>query len=276
VVVVLMGKTYGVKINQWKPVALRLQLTCTGGLLGKRPEPVETAMHPVLNKPFIKMSKSQRWLQRVVSGTVCARALDSTKLLETLCSKIEGGTVVECDGHGDGPEAADALMNALDYVETQPAKVSVRKVKVDSVVKITMPEVCPTASVHGGGPTHEITVWFRSKRCIWLSQEDIEWAVSWLRVELDTLGVSPVEDDTSAVDTESPNSVGATSVVRWSFEDAAWSFVQDEDQVVRVVRLEELRREDTQLSESAFQVITYEDRKRLTFEKARGLMLAGA
>ena len=268
-----MVKTFGVVTKKWKPVVLQMQLTSAGGLMGKTSEPVESAVHPVSKTVFIKMNKSQRWLQRIVSGSVGARSLDATNMLETLTSKIDRGKIVNPSDHDDGPEKPDALMAALDYEGEKPAVVTAEKVKTNSIVKVNMPEVCPTASVRGDGPKREVTLWFRGKRSLWLSQEDAEWAICWLRVELDTLGVHPVEDSSCAVEGDSTTSSSPGPEVRWSFADSAWSVVRSDQEGVCLFRPEDLRLQDTVLDETAFQALTYSDRKRLTLEKARASAL---
>ena len=166
---------------------MQLQLSCEGGLMGAHPEPVICKRHPATKVRFIKMTKGQRWLQKLVTGVVANRSLDATELLETLLSKSSAGKVMT-SAHGDGPEPDDACMDALAYDASDPCEPPASKTaspatsppapKMNSIIKITMPEICPAASVRGDGPTREVTTWCHGKRRIWLAEADFEWAIS--------------------------------------------------------------------------------------------------
>ena len=79
----VMVHKFGVLHKQWKTIDVRMQLTCTGGLC-KNHEPLESAEHPITNGTFVKITKSQKWLRRMVSGMRDGTCLTSTTLLRTL------------------------------------------------------------------------------------------------------------------------------------------------------------------------------------------------
>ena len=93
---------------------MRMQLTCAGGFLGGRHEPVESAQHPVTGGTFVKMTKSSRWLQRFITGKVHHSSLQATTVLETLTQKM-----LTSSDHGDGPSQVDERMLELDYDDSQ-------------------------------------------------------------------------------------------------------------------------------------------------------------
>ena len=135
-----------------------MQLTGTGGLLGKKSEPVEAAQHPTTKATFVKMTKSQRWLQRMGAGCVQNCCLNSTTLLDSLIDKM-----MAAGDQGDGPAAEDDPMHDLDYddhgdgpadAEASAAPVPKKRLVMNTVVRITMPEVCPTATAGASDRLH--------------------------------------------------------------------------------------------------------------------------
>ena len=292
-----MVANFGVASPCWKPPRFQMQLTSTGGLLGKKSEPVECDVHPVTKCTFVKVTKSQRWLQRLVAGIVNNQSLSSTTLLETITEKM-----MTASDHGDGqdcPPDADDPMIDLEYdghghgfpddnPSSAPPPLSTKRIQKNAIVEVNMPLVCPTASAHGNGQERRIKLWYRgNKRCIWLAQEDLEWAASYLGVELDTCGVPPVSDDTndtmsSSTDSPSPESPGPRTGprMRWDFSRDVWSFTPRGKQTLHFVGLDDLELADTSscssLSEGDFERLSYVEKKAFAYEKARRLTLGDA
>ena len=235
-----MERKFGVKCAQWKTPQVQMQLTCSGGLLGKKKEPIESAHHPVTHGIFICMKKSERWLMRVMAGSVNTR-LDSTTLLEVLAQKM----LASAD-HGDGPPCdEDDPMNLLGYDDPDecqrvaPDARSVAKGKrraMNTIVEVSMPEVCPMAHVECDETIRKVKLWYRGKRSLWISQSDLEWALSYMRVEMDTCGVPPLQDQTdsplesSIDDNKSPKK--ADPEVRWNFSRQAWEVTKPDENPV--------------------------------------------
>ena len=282
-----MVVNFGVNSANWKPPRFQVQLTATGGLMGKRSEPVESDVHPITKGTFVKVTKSQRWLQRLVAGVVNNGSLSSTTLLEMLTEKM-----MTTSDHGDGksdPLDADDPMIDLEYDHhgdgnSDPPSTKRLEKQKDAIVEVNMPLVCPTASAHGNGQERRIKLWYRgNKRCIWLAQEDLEWAASYMRVELDTCGVPPVSDDTSdtispSTDSPSPESPGPR--IRWDFSRDAWPFTPCGKQTLHFLGPHDLEPADTSfwssLSEGDFERLSYVEKKAFAYDKARRLALGDA
>jgi hypothetical protein len=263
-------KAFGVKHRKWRPITLQLQLSCEGGLMGATPEPVIAKQHPVTKVRFIKMSKGQRWLQKIVTGVVENRTLDATQLLEILLSKSSGGNVIQSD-HGENPDQNDPLLDSMAFSDSEDCEPPASKTaapatsraapKMNSIIKITMPEICPAASVRDDGPTREVTTWWHGKRCIWLSENDFEWAISYMRVELDTYGVRPVDeyDDDPASD----------QCIRWDFKERAWSCATPDGSALTMFRPERITPTDAGVDARAFALLSYSRKKELAYEHAQ-------
>ena len=105
-----MTKTqFGVDHKKWLPIGFHMVLATTGGLLGKQIEAVEARTHGPTNTRYVKLVKSSRWLQRIVTGATTGRCLAQTTLLEDLTKKS-----AECSP-GDGSGSSDSLMDPLDF-----------------------------------------------------------------------------------------------------------------------------------------------------------------
>ena len=232
---------FGVKHKSWKEPKMRLQLTCTGGFLGGKQEPVDAAQHPITRSTFVKMTKSSRWLQRFVTSRVNHLSLQSTTVLDTLVQKM-----LASSDHGDGPPEDDARMQELEYEADEAAtddsppdannapsapKRAKPTVPMNAIVQIAMPEVCPAAQLVPDGKMRTVKLWYRGRRCVWLAQDDVEWAVSYMRVELDTCGVAPVDEeaDEGAVDqgadagADSQGTDNGVIPYRWDHHSDKWA-----------------------------------------------------
>ena len=273
---------FGVKHSKWKSPEFNLQLTCTGGLLGTKPEPVETGIHPVTKGTFVKMTKSQRWLQRMVAGTAHAWNLGASKLLDELSKKM-----VAASDDGDGPPDADDPMSTLDYddhgngLEPVESADKEKKIAMNTLVSVSMPYVCPAANAHGDGHEQKhrvVKLWYRgNKRIIWLALEDVVWAASYMRVELDTCGVPPCFDDTDHASSKSSSESGSPANkpagIRWDFSRNAWSFGCEGGDNSHFVSPEDLRPEDIPAEKGSMQQLSYEEKKALAYERACMLAL---
>ena len=131
----MSSTNFGVEPPKWHPVKFELRLTSTGGLLARQNEPVICSLHVPISTYFIKLTKTQKWLQRIVTGTRCNHALNETTLLEDLIQKVNGG---DCSiGGVDIPDVVDddALIASLDYdtpvVTEPPAKKAKFKNKIN-------------------------------------------------------------------------------------------------------------------------------------------------
>ena len=262
-----MAHKFGVKHPLWKQPQVQMQLNSTGGLMGKHAMPVQAALHPLKQQTFIKLTKSERWLQKAVAGVVQNTCLNSTTLLEQLLEKQ-----VSTGG--------DELMSGLDYDDdgAGPAdhgdgKGPTKNIRMNTIIKVRMPAVCPTAAAHGDGQERVVQLWYRGKRNVWLAREDLEWALSYLRVELDTCGVAPVIDDFSSPSSqrsiESSSQDSEYGQVRWDFSRSAWAYTTLGEKVL-YLRPEDLRPEEL----PAGSQLSYEDKKNVAFDKAKELALA--
>jgi len=149
-----MSSKFGVKHSCWKQPQLVSKLTSTGGLIGKCPMPVESAIHPVTKDTYVKMNKSERWLQKIVAGLVSNSCLNHTTLLEQLLEKMNAGGE-------QSPLGGDELMGSLEYDDGvacpgAPAahgdgKEPTGNIRMNTIIKVRMPAVCPTATAHGDG-----------------------------------------------------------------------------------------------------------------------------
>ena len=234
------------------------------------PEPVIAKQHPVTKVRFIKMSKGQRWLQKIVTGVIENRTLDATQLLEILLSKSSGGNVIQSD-HGENPDQNDPLLDSMAFSDSEDCEPPASKTaapatsraapKMNSIIKITMPEICPAASVRDDGPTREVTTWWHGKRCIWLSEKDFEWAISYMRVELDTYGVRPVDeyDDDPASD----------QCIRWDFKERAWSCATPDGSALTMFRPERITPTDAGVDARAFALLSHSRKKEIAYEHAQ-------
>ena len=126
----------GVKQTRWRPVKTAMTLTCSGGMLGRRDEPVITALHPSTKEMYVKMCQSERWLQRLVTGGVGYQSLHNSSLIDTILSKCHiGGVTV----------ARDDPMNSLAYEGDVSARVPILHLSLNTIIEMDMPEVCPLA-----------------------------------------------------------------------------------------------------------------------------------
>ena len=162
-------------------------------------ETPESAIHPTSKKTFVKFGHSQKWLQKILGHS----SLKGSRLLSILEERLK---IPTCD-HGDGPDSdPDDPMAALSYdddigtrqdeddddIGTKAHEKRVT-IKTNAVVRVGMPELCPTASAHGDGRQRMVTVWWRGgNKGFWIAKDDVEWAVSYMKVELETCGVAPL------------------------------------------------------------------------------------
>ena len=285
-----MVNQFGVRQTKWKAPQVRMQLTCTGGLLGKRQEPVDAAQHPITHGTFVKMTKSQRWLQRIVTGVVQHTALNSCALLDTLVKKM-----MAYGGHGNGPPLdEDGLMSELAYdddVNDPPAANASNAssqsshIPLNAILEVAMPAICPTAHVHCDGKTRTVKLWYRGKRCVWLLQDDIEWATSYMRAELDTCGVPPLNENDSelASDHVERQSLIHSQVpyVGWDFSREAWA-ISRPGQAPLFFALNDLQPHDipsdhgalgSSSAQAYFSTLSYEAKKELAREAALRLAM---
>ena len=144
---------------------MRMQLTMTGGCLGDKPEPVEAAQHPITHATFVKMHKSARWLQYVVTANKNHKTLKPSALLETILQKIHRPS-----DHGDGPLEEDDAMQALDYdadanspPDANASRAPDRRIPLNAIVDLAMPTLCPSARAHPDPDMRTIKVWYRGR-----------------------------------------------------------------------------------------------------------------
>ena len=273
---------FGVKHKSWKQPQMRMQLTCAGGCLGGRTEPVEAAQHPVTRNTFVKLIKSARWLQRFVTSRIHHSALQPTTLLETLTAKFNGSD------HGDGPpDAEDARMEELAYDDDDDAdgdsppdasaaiNPKIKRIPINAIVTIDMPEICPTAHVNPDERIRGVKLWNRGgrgRRGLWIAMEDVEWAVSYMRVELDTLGVAPLDetDDSQPISDAGDSQSPAIQVQshRWDFPREAWAIESPGQQTI-FFGIAELTADDIPVDHGAssmqayLQTLGYDEKKEL-------------
>ena len=256
---------FGVAHSKWKSVAFEMRLTATGGLLARQHESVPSKVHAPTNTHYIKLTKSEPWLQRMVAGCKSNHALNETTLLEELMQKVTGG---DCSvGHEDTPDDEDTLIASLDYDEpvvTKPAAKRAR-IKPSSIITVTMPNVCPTARDRGDGSTRTVTLWYFGSRVVWLAQHDVEWAVSYMRCQLDTYGVPPLDDsqDTSDIpDGDTPSE----PAIRWDHGIWGWKVGN------LIIKPCNVTIQDTGLDAASFDSLTYAQKKELAYKKACSLI----
>ena len=261
---------FGVLHKQWKTIEVRMQLTCTGGMLGKKQELIDAARHPITHGTFVKMTNSDRWLQRMVTGFTGNTCLASTTLLRTLVNK----TMASRD-HGNGPPSdQDDPMNELVYddagnsppdANASRASATASRIPTNAILEVTMPELCQTGRVHCDGKTRSVKLWYRGKRCLWIAQEDIEWAVSYMRVELDTRCVLPPSDSADCQQ---------VAEVRWDFSRGAWSMTKLGQEPTFFaptdLQLDDMPSDYKALGSSSvqayFETLSYDDKKELARE----------
>ena len=257
---------FGVEHRKWQPVKFEMRLNSVGGLLARQSEPVISSLHGPSNTHFIKLVKTQRWLQRLVTGTKCNHALNETTLLEDLIQKVING---DCSVVAGIPDATDddALLASLDYDTPVVAAPVAKKPKIEknSIVTVTMPELCPTASVRGGGSTRSVKLWYLGSRVVWLAKDDVEWAVSYMRVQLDTCGVPPVIESDDAADVHDDDEPPPPAV-RWDFFRCGWKVGTD------IIRPYSVTIHDTDLDDAAFSSLTYAQKKEVAYTKACRLL----
>ena len=162
----------------------------------------------------------------MVTGSKCNHALNETTLLEDLIQKVINGDCSVVTGIPDATDD-DALLASLDYDTPVVAAPAAKKPKIvkNVIVTVTMPEFCPTASVRGGGSTRSVKLWYLGSRVVWLAKNDVEWAVSYMRVQLDTCGVPPVIESDDAVDVHDDDAPPPPSVL-WAFPEGGGKSAQ--------------------------------------------------
>jgi len=285
---------FGVKSQQWKVPALKSQFVATGGLVGKRTEPVTAAVHPITKGVYVKLTITSRWLQRMVAGRCDNTCLSSTTVATVLFDKM-------LSAHGNVPQASDDQMQALyeddDNANDHGDGLAVAAVipplsqsppstniPMNTILTVAMPAICPTADAIVDSTERLVKLWYRGRRSVWLSTDDVEWVSSYMRVELETCGVTPTADfdsQPSSLDDDHGDGldVARPTCIKWDFERLAWSFMQNGQMPLRYCGPGDLMPSDIPadqlpagaLARDVFDSLSYSDKKSLAYDTATRL-----
>ena len=176
------------------------QILCRGGL-NKRALPMKT-QKVVLNGEahiFVKMGFCESWLCKAVTGQACPQrtSITRTTLLDDLLKRIKGA----CDGEETTQaEGAGDPMNEVEACRVaQPNKRRKTNKARKTCILVDLPDRCPEVDP-GGLLTRAITLYVVDRVQIWLSLNDVAWAVQYMHDQNMLKGVAAVaEEDTGPV-----------------------------------------------------------------------------
>ena len=199
----------------------------------------------------------------MVAGSRGAHVLDETTSLDELMQKVTCGDLSIVDEDAPGVDE-DTLIASLDYDEPVVTKPAAKKAKItqkNSIITVTMPNVCPTANVRGDGSTRTVTLWYFGSRVVWLAQHDVDWAVSYMRCQLDTYGVPPLDDSQNTSDIPDGDTP-SEPVIRWDHGVWGWKVGNI------IIKPCNVTIQDTGLDAASFDVLSYAQKKDYAYTKA--------
>ena len=205
----------------WKSISLTRQLVFEGGFQNKsyRLDTMDVATQVGVDS-FVKINKSMEWLLKASVGKTAHKgSLTRTKLFGTLNAKlISAAADSASDSQGS---ATDDPMSALAEITSAPKKRTryyTSKRGKDNVIEVTMPLFEPTA--HPGDERQRVVrLRATSTTCLWISEGDVEWLVTWLADEYRTGGV-PLDDPAVAGEEAQGNCAAPGVRIVWDFSGA--------------------------------------------------------
>ena len=265
----------------FESVVLKQETTVKGGLMSK-PCSLPTLMVKIgdSNMEFVQLHKRQDWMCKMVTGQGSwERPLKRVKLLDALQRKIRsamGGEDEEADGVGsdgeddvskiDDPMASLAFGGEyLDQPKEKPKKSKRLLVRKDVLLRLQMPEEPPEKNP-ACRQMREVRAWIANPKAVWLSIEDLPWAIAFTHDQYSLGGVSTVVDEevASASPAKSKN-------VRWDFKADCWVATVEtgSSKKERRIKPSALRfREAAAFVEPNVDLSTmgYEEKKRIAYE----------
>ena len=279
-----------IKSSKWKPVRFLTQRCVLGGFIST-PIKVDEETHPVTKQLFVRMRGTDKWMLKVLGSKLNGEQRHK-KFLDMLQKKSQNATVVPHTDYGDG---LDDKMTALDWEyddvgegdppgtaqqqdEARSNKNAKQTIPTNSIIKLDMPQTHPAAGASGDGPMRQVSVRHRgshSGRCLWLAEDDVEWALEYMWTELETCGVLPIPDDEQGEDSPPTDSLSAhgdeplfpESQIRWDFTAGGWKFLDGKGNQ-RFCKVTDFPKGCTDLTEAEFADLRYEEKKRLTYDYA--------
>ena len=212
----------------WQPVTMEFRLVITGGRIPKKEYAIESML--IADKPYVRIDKSQEWVRKMVVGPEARKgALSRTNLIETLRMKSALShyepAVAECDDRRTDPMAALTPIQAAvaDGADGSPPAKKARRSHRTTLSQMStrlheveMPETFGAKNTE----TRKVKLFQKAAKCLFISQDDVQWMLEYLRDEVDGGGVAELPDDEDSQHLER-NSAVADLHLRWAF-DGAW------------------------------------------------------
>ena len=213
--------------KNFRPLRVLNDVMLVTGGYNRSPEacPFRTAMVGGEKKLFMHMEAREAWL--IKGATAKARITKGLSLRTTLLSEMREKLQAACNGEQTVPatlrcrgevetassSAADPMAEVAEdeVVSVQCAKFKGGGIKrnryfnsncKNKVLEITMPERARESGFDEGERVVRLYCECRSK--IWLCSEDADWALKYLRDQLDTKGVCRVHADDRGPGAEAP------------------------------------------------------------------------
>jgi hypothetical protein len=129
---------------------------------------------------------------------------------------------VGADGEDDVSKIGDPMANlAFDDIELiQPKEKQKKQKKVSTkknvLLRVQMPEEPPEKNP-ACKQTHEVRIWIANPKAVWISIEDLPWAIAFMHDQYTLGGVSTVVDEEVA-----PESPVKSKNIRWDFSSDCW------------------------------------------------------
>jgi hypothetical protein len=202
---------------KWRPIAIKTQLTFTGGFQNKS-YVMETTEVQVgdTQQVFVKFDKNAEWLVKACGGPTAQRgALKRTTIIEELKKKLVAS--------GSDTNVADAVavvtvdpMDLLDTLsEPTPKKRKyVKKRQSGLIQKVRMPMYARSAHP-SSTEVYTATCFPRGANGLWVHQDDVEWLVRYVA---DDAAFGAVDVGMAALPDKLPNSSVSGLHMRWDFQ----------------------------------------------------------
>jgi hypothetical protein len=223
------------------PTFRDVQLTktfCVSGGMTNSPHALSTRtmMYRGVEHNFMRLRKDDKWLRHVVGGAQATRTtLMRTTIISTLSQAACGLDPSHDDAdHRDGGAGTPAEVDPMESLIAKK-KVVQKKTRVPSgrpvrrVVEVELPEHCAEKFPDDTGTTRRVTLYCHTKSSVWLSLEDLQWFVSYVKEQHALGGVPNQRKHTrdggvrgAAAAGPRPRDAAAPASVGWNFCNDVW------------------------------------------------------
>ena len=209
--VATMGKK---DLAAFRPVKLEYGKIHVSGGYVTRPMPVKSKTIDTADgqaKTFVKLASTESWLVTATTGASIRNGTSFTRT--TLLEDLRDNISQLCDGSlspGDGPDDSDPMMELVEgsgassdataagkhaskYAKSQRWRYRANAAK-HCVSSFDVPYTCPEVDPIGT-KKRTVTVYVHDRKQIWLSIDDIAWAVEYLYTQNRLKGIPVVADD---------------------------------------------------------------------------------